>query len=159
MSALLRKTVTDLTRRKARALFSILTLALAVASISIFAVPELIDCSMQSEVQAEQLANLTVSTRPLPLSDAQLATLATLPNVEAVEARSGVQTRVYVGERRAPAMLIGVRNFARQKVDVVRVTSGAAPKPGEVLVDVQNANRGIYEGRTGDVARLVGPSG
>ena len=39
MSALLRKSVTDLTRRKARALFSILTLALAVASISVFAVP------------------------------------------------------------------------------------------------------------------------
>ncbi len=159
MSALLRKSVTDLTRRKARALFSILTLALAVASISIFAVPELIDRSMQSEVRAERLANLTVSTRPLPLSDAQLATLATLPNVEALEARSGVQTRVYVGERRAPAMLIGLRDFARQEVDVVRVTSGTAPGTGEVLVDVQNTNRGIYEGRTGDVARLVGPSG
>ncbi len=159
MSALLRKSVTDLTRRKARALFSIMTLALAVASVSIFAVPELIDRSMQSEVRAERLAHLTVSTRPLPLSVAQLASLEALPNVEAVEARSGVQTRVYVGERRAPAMLIGVRDFTRQKVDVVRVTSGTAPGPGEVLVDVQDANQGMYEGRTGDVARVVGPSG
>ena len=159
MSAQLRKSVTDLTRRKARALFSILTLALAVASISIFAVPGLIDRSMQSEVRAEQLAHLTVSTRPLPLSDAQLASLAALPNVEAAEARSGVQTRVYVGERRAPAVLIGVRDFARQEVDVVRVTSGAAPGRGEVLVDVQDANQGMYDGRTGDVARVVGPSG
>lgn len=159
MSALLRKSVTDLTRRKARALFSILTLALAVASISIFAVPELIDRSMQSEVRAERLAHLTVSTRPLPLSDAQLAELAALPNVEAVEARSEVQTRVYVGERRAAAVLIGIRDFARQSVDVVRVASGAAPARGEVLVDVQNANQGMYEGRTGDIARVVGPSG
>jgi putative ABC transport system permease protein len=159
VSALLRKSVTDLTRRKARALFSILTLALAVASISIFAVPELIDRSMQSEVRAERLANLTVSTRPLPLSDAQLASLAALPNVAGLEARSAVQTRVYVGERRAPAIVIGVRDFARQEVDVVRVTSGAAPGPGEVLVDVQNANQGMYDGRAGDVARLVGPSG
>jgi hypothetical protein len=159
MSALLRKSVTDLTRRKARALFSILTLALAVASVSTFAVPELIDRSMQSEVRAERLAHVTVSTRPLPLSDVQLASLAALPNVEAVEARSGVQTRLYVGERRAPALVIGVRDFARQAVDVVRVTSGVAPARGEVLVDVQNANQGMYDGRTGDVARVVGPSG
>jgi putative ABC transport system permease protein len=159
VSALLRKSVTDLTRRKARALFSVLTLSLAVASISIFAVPELIDRSMQSEVRAERLAHLTVSTRPLPLSGAQLASLAALPNVEALEARNGVETRVYVGERRAPAVVIGVRDFVRQAVDVVRVTSGAAPGRGEVLVDVQNANQGMYEGRTGDIARVVGPSG
>jgi putative ABC transport system permease protein len=159
VSALLRKSVTDLTRRRARALFSILTLALAVASISIFAVPELIDRTMQSEVRTERLAHLTVSPRPLPLSDAQLAALASLPNVEAVEARRRVQTRVYVGERRAPAVLIGVRDFDRQGVDVVRVTAGAAPGAGEVLVDVQNANQGMYDSRTGDVARVVGPSG
>jgi putative ABC transport system permease protein len=159
LSALLRKSVTDLTRRKARAVFSILTLALAVASISIFAVPGLIDRSMQSEARAERLAHLTVSARPLPLSAAQLASLAALPNVEAVDARNRVQTRVYVGERRAPAVLIGVRDFAHQAVDVVRVTSGAAPARGEVLVDVQDANQGMYEGRTGDVARVVGPSG
>jgi putative ABC transport system permease protein len=159
VSALLRKSVTDLTRRKARALFSVLTLALAVASISIFAVPELIDRSMQSEVQAERLANLSVPTRPLPLSDTQLASLAALPNVEAVEARSAVQTRIYVGERRAPAVVVGVRDFARQAVDVVRVTSGAAPARGEVLVDLQDANQGMYDGGTGDVARVVGPSG
>ena len=91
MSALLRKSVTDLTRRKARALFSILTLALAVASISIFAVPELIDRSMQSEVRAERLAHLTVSTRPLPLSDAQLA-----------DARGAPQRRGGRGPERGP---------------------------------------------------------
>jgi putative ABC transport system permease protein len=159
VSALLRKSVTDLTRRKARALFSILTLALAVASISIFAVPDLIDRSMQAEVRAELLPNLTVSTRPLPLSAAQLASLAALPNVEAVEARSAVETRVYAGERRAAAVVIGVRDFDRQAVDVVRVASGAAPARDEVLVDVQNANQGIYEGRAGDVARVVGPGG
>ena len=159
LSALLRKSVTDLTRRKARALFSILTLALAVASISIFAVPELIDRSMQQEARAERLAHLTVSTRPVPLSDARLASLAALPNVEALEARSGIGTRVYVGERRAPAVIIGVRDFARQAVDVVRVTSGAAPVRGEVLVDVQDANQGMYDGRAGEAARVVGPTG
>ena len=66
---------------------------------------------------------------------------------------------MYVGARRAPAVVIGVRDFAGQTVDIVRVTSGAAPARGEAVVDVQDANQGMYEGRTGDVARVVGPSG
>ena len=40
-SALLRKSITDLTRRKARTLFAVSTLALAVASVGILAVPTL----------------------------------------------------------------------------------------------------------------------
>jgi hypothetical protein len=38
-SASLRKSVTDLSRRRARTIFSVLTLAIAVASISFFAIP------------------------------------------------------------------------------------------------------------------------
>ncbi len=159
VSALLRKSVTDLTRRKARTLFSVSTLALAVSSIALLAVPSLIDRSMQAEVRAERLAHLTVTTRPLPLADAQLAALAALPNVEAVEARSRVDTRMYVGDRRARAVVIGVRDFPRQAVDVVQVTSGVPPARGEVLVDVQDANRGVYGGRAGDVVRILGASG
>ena len=100
-----------------------------------------------------------MATRPLPLYDRQLAALAALPNVEAVEARSELATRMYVGERRARAVVIGVRDFARQEVDVVHVASGAPPARGEVLVDVQDANQGVYDGRAGDVVRILGASG
>ncbi len=160
LSALLRKSITDLTRRKARTLFTVSTLALAVASIAILAVPALIDRSMQAEVRSERLAHVTLNTRPLPLSDAQLASLAALPNVEAVEARSEVETRIYVGERRAAARVIGVRDFSRQSVDVVRLASGALPeRANEVLVDVQDANQDIYGGRTGDSVHILGAGG
>ena len=64
-----------------------------------------------------------------------------------------------VGERRAPALVIGVRNFARQGVDVVRLASGAYPGPGEVLTEVQNANVGVYDARAGDIASVVGAGG
>ena len=40
VSASLRKSVTDLTRRRARTVFTVATLALAVASISFFADPD-----------------------------------------------------------------------------------------------------------------------
>ena len=159
VSASLRKSVTDLTRRRARTVFAVATLALAVASIAFFAIPTLIDRSMQEEVRAGRLADVTVRMRPLALTAADLAALAALPNVAAVEPRSSVDTRVLVGERRAPALVIGVRDFARQRVDVVRVESGTTPGPGEVLAEVQDANTGVYDGRAGDTVTVVGAGG
>src|SRR4249919_105786 len=75
-SALLRKSITDLTRRKARAAFAILTLAIAVASVGIFALPALSDRMMQREIAATRLADLSVDTQPLVLTAGQLADLA-----------------------------------------------------------------------------------
>jgi hypothetical protein len=158
VSATLRKSISDLTRRRARAVFTVATLALAVGSMSFFALPTLIDRAMQDEVRAGRLADVTLSLRPLELTDEQLAALAAIPNVQAVEPRSSVDARVLVGERRAPARLIGVHDFAHQGVDVVRVESGALPGPGEVLADVQDANVGVYDGRAGDALTLVGGS-
>ena len=159
MSAALRKSITDLSRRRARTLFTVATLALAVASIAFLAVPTLIDRTMQAEVRAGRLADVTVAMRPLKLTAAQLAALESLPNVAAVEPRSRVEMRVLVGERRAPARVIGVRDFARQRVDVVRVESGARPGRGEVLADVQDSNVGVYDGAAGDTLRVVGATG
>ena len=55
-SALLRKSITDLTRRKARAVFTVLTLALAVASVGIFAFPPLMERAMQTRGRGEPAA-------------------------------------------------------------------------------------------------------
>lgn len=102
LSALLRKSVTDLTRRRARTVFSVLTLAIAVASISFFAIPTLIDRAMQDEVRAGRLADVTMDMRPVELTGAQLVALAALPNVAAVEPRSSVDVRVLVGSGALP---------------------------------------------------------
>src|SRR4051794_27913243 len=99
-SALFRKSVTDLTRRKARTAFAVLTLAIAVASVGIFSLASLSDQMMQREIRASRLADVTVDTRPLQLSAGQLAALGALPNVRAVEARSFFATRGYLGGRR-----------------------------------------------------------
>ena len=89
LTASLRKSTTDLTRRRARTFLSVLTLALAVASISFFAIPTLIDRAMQQEVREGRLADLRLAMRPVELTDDQLGALAALPNVAAVEARAG----------------------------------------------------------------------
>jgi hypothetical protein len=158
-SAPLRKSFSDLTRRRARSVLSLLTLAMAVASISFLAIPTLIDRAMQDEVRAGRLADLRVNMQPVVLTGAQLAALAALPNVVAVEPHSSVDLRVFVGERRAPARVIGVRDFGHQSVDLVRLESGALPASGQVLADVQDANVGVYAGGAGATLDVIGRNG
>ncbi len=126
-SALAQKSITDLTRRRSRSFFVVLTLGLAVASIGIFAMPAVMDRSMAAEVEAGRLADLTVVTGPLELDASRLEQLRSLPNVRAVQTRSLYAGRVYVGERRAQAYVVGVPDFARQPVNVVHIVAGAAP--------------------------------
>ncbi len=159
VSALSRKSITDLSRRRSRAVFAIATLALAVASIGIFALPTLMDRAMQAEVEAGKLPDLTVFTSPLALDRPQLAMLASLPNVRAVEPRSSFGARIYIGSRRAPAVVVGVPDFAAQRADVVRVSSGAAPGANEVLTERQNANQGLLDVGAGDTVQVIAASG
>ena len=158
-SAVLRKSVTDLTRRRARTLFTVATLALAVASVGIFALPPLTDRAMQDEVAANRLADLTLGMRPLVLGRDDMAELARLPNVRAVEARNYFETRAYVGARRAKVLIVGVPDFARQRVGVVTLASGRAPGDGRALTDVQNARKDRYEGAAGDVLPVIASDG
>ena len=159
VSASVRKSITDLTHRPARTVLTVATLVLAVASISFLAIPTLIDDAMQQEVIDGRLADARVFMRPVVLTDGDLEELAAISNVSAVEPRSSVDVRVLVGERRAPARVIGVRDFAGQGADVVRVEVGAFPGSGELLTDVQNANVGVYDGRAGDPITVLGPAG
>ena len=62
-TAVLRKSVTDLTRRKARSVFALLTLAIAVASVGIVAAPSLLDRAMQQEVRSIELPAVTLCTK------------------------------------------------------------------------------------------------
>ena len=89
-SALLRKSITDLTRRRARTLFTVMTLALAVASVGIFALPPLMDRAMQARGGGQpargphRSGHEAAGARPLR----DLGALARIPNVAAVEPRS-----------------------------------------------------------------------
>jgi putative ABC transport system permease protein len=154
--AMLRKSVTDLSRRKARTFFTVLTLALAVASIGLFAIPSLLQQAMDREIASNRLADVTLTTKPVVLSPARLRRIEQLPNVRAVAATSLFSTRMYVGARRERAIVIGVRDFAGQRVDVIATASGAAPGPGELLSDTQNARKGKFDG---SVARIIAADG
>ena len=155
-SALVKKSVTDLTRRKARTVFTVLTLAIAVASVGIFAIPSLMNTAMQKEVQANRLPDLTLNLKPLALTQAQLAALRRLPNVAAADGRSYFQTRVWIGERRVKAAIVAAPSYRNQSVDVVSVVSGRPPSGLSVLSDVQNDKQGRFSGGEGSTIRIVG---
>ena len=159
LSAVVRKSVSDLTRRRARAVFAVAALALAVASVGLFALPTLMSRAMNREIAANKLADVTITVKPLPLTVAQLRALGRLPNVVAFDPRATFSTRVYIGTRRQQAFLIGKTSFARQTVDVVTVTAGSAPGPGAVLSDVQNAAYGDNVGGAGGSVRLIAANG
>lgn len=159
LTAAQRKSITDLTRRKARAAFTILTLAIAVASVGILAVPSLMEQTMDREIAATKLADLTVTMRPVALDDAVLRDVAAIPNVAAVQPKSIFSTRVYVGARRQKALIIGVPDVDGQTADVVSVTSGRAPRTGELLTDSQNAPKDKIDAGIGDRVRVVDAQG
>ena len=71
VTSLLRKSITDLSRRRSRTFFAAATLALAVAGIGLFATPALMNRAMSAEVTADRLPDLTISTRPLVLGRAR----------------------------------------------------------------------------------------
>jgi putative ABC transport system permease protein len=159
LSAVARKSISDLTRRRARAVFAVAALALAVASVGLFALPTLMSRAMNREIAANKLADVTITVKPLALTGAQLQALGRLPNVAAVDPRATFSTRVYVGARRQTTFLIGKTSFAQQTVDVVTVTGGSAPGPGAVLTDVQNAAYGRGVGGAGGSVRLIAANG
>jgi putative ABC transport system permease protein len=159
LSAVDRKSISDLTRRRGRTFFAIVALALAVASVGVFAVPALMSRAMNREIAANKLADLTVTVNPLPLTTAQIQALGNLPNVAAFEPRATFSTRVYIGARRQKAFVIGVMSFAHQTVNAVSVTSGSVPGPGGLLTDVENSAYGRGVGGAGRSVRLIAGNG
>ena len=156
LSAVSRKSVSDLTRRRGRSFFAVGALAIAVASLGLFALPTLMNRAMNREIAANKLADVTVTVKPLPLTAAQVQALGSLPNVAAFDPRSTFGTYIYKDGR---TFLIGQASFAHQSVDAVTVTTGSAPGAGAVLTDVQNAPSGHGVGGAGQSVRVRAANG
>jgi putative ABC transport system permease protein len=156
-STLTMKSWTDLKRRPARAILTALTISLAVASFGILALPSLMNQAMTTEVANARLYDVSVPVDDVVLSPAQMSGLAQLPNVVSVVSRTFLNTGAMIGGQRVATELWGVPNFAEQPLD--RVITASRPGPGQVLVDVQDVNSGIYSGSAGDTLRLQASDG
>ena len=149
----------DLSRRRARTVFTVATLALAVASISFFAIPTLID-----RVDAGGSARRKARGRDRD-DAAALAHGRAARGARGAPERGGDRARDPRQRARARGRAACAR--ARDRRPQLRTPGrrrrasrlGRLPGPGEVLTEVQNANVGVYDGRAGDIARVVGAGG
>lgn len=142
MSVLYRKSWQDISRRRARSLFTVATIAAAVASLAMFALPALMDRAMDSRIQADRLHDVRVRTEDIQLDDADIQALRGLPGVESLEVRTTFYTQARIGDRREDVVLVGVENFEAQQVNVVDLVQGTLPDAGEALSDAENGRSG-----------------
>jgi putative ABC transport system permease protein len=157
ISALTRKSWTDLSRRPARAILTTLTLALAVASFGILAIPTLTNRAMSSEVANARLYDLYIPIDDTVLSQDQLQALAKLPNVSALSVRTLFTTRTLIGTRRVATEIWGVPDFTNQPVD--QVITSVRPGANQMLVDVRDAMSGISAAKAGDTLHVQAADG
>ncbi len=152
MSVLYRKSLQDITRRRARSLFTIATIAAAVASLSMFALPTLMDRAMQSRISHDRLHDVRVRTLDIELTTADIEALRAIPGVAELELRTTYFTQLRLGERRDDALLVGVQDFEDQRVNVVELQSGEAPAGVAALSDAENGRSGRL--RTGETTTI-----
>jgi len=159
MNTLYVKSFKDLSRRKTRTVLTVLTIALGVMGISFFAISPLAERTVDEEIRAENLYDLRIQIDPLLLSDSQLSDLSVIDNIQHVEARTIYHTKMFMGERRNGAIVVGIRDINDQDLDRIIITSGSLPGVGELLTERSNTINGIYSGGEGDGIILMDSEG
>lgn len=151
ISAHSRRSLRELTRRKARSILTISTIAVAIAGIWLFAIPGNVDASLDQRVETDGMHTARLAPTAADLTDEQLGALRTVTNVEALDTRTLGVSQIRVGERTEGVILVGVEDFDRQHVNIVSVEEGTFPSAdGQLVTDYENARTGRYRGRVGD---------
>ena len=159
VSTIVKKSLRDLSRHRSRTLFTIATIALGVMGIGLLAIQPLADRGAAVEVEDQRLYNLQMTVSDVELNATDLAALKDIQNVGSVDASTVYFTKMYIGQRLNGAFLVGIRDFSDQKVDKVILSSGRVPGPNEVLTHWSNSRSGIYDGKAGNVFRVIDHSG
>jgi len=160
ISAHTRRSLRELTRRRARSLLTILTIAGAVAGIWLFSIPGNIDASMTARAEVDGLHTIRLAPEILDFTEQQLDDLRSTGNVAALDVRTLGRTEMRIGDRPQGVVLVGVDDFENQAVNIVSVTEGSLPsRPGQLVTDFENARTGRYSGGVGDTVSLKSRNG
>ncbi|UCH87884.1 MAG: FtsX-like permease family protein [Thermoplasmata archaeon] len=159
VAAILKKSWNDLKIRKSRTFFVLLTIALSVSGLSMFAVMPLMDQAMVDEIEKSNMYDLRLGFNNLELAETNLNDIENIDNVKSVEGKYVFFTRIYIGERRNDAIFVGVSDFNNQAVDIVSISSGREPGYFQVLTDSGNSRSNLYSGKAGDTVRAYNSTG
>lgn len=143
---LLSKSFRDLKQRKARSVFTILTIMLGVAALGMFGVMPLVDQAMQDEIRGSNMHDVILRFNDTSLDEDVLESINDLDNVRNSEAMFILHTKIYIGERRNIAWVVGVPDLRNMSVDKVTIEEGHAPKTenGELLTERGNIDTDLF---------------
>ena len=159
VSTRVQKSWKDLKKRKSRTILMIIVIALGVIGLSLFAVIPLIEQGIADEIDASNMYDVRTSVKNLELNDTNFKQLEELDNIKSVEGKYQVFTRIYIGERRNDALIVGIKDFNEQSVDIVTKDSGDIPDYREVVTDTGNSRNNLYNGKEGDKVRIYDYNG
>ncbi len=128
----MRRVLRELGRAPARILTAVFALALAVAAIGVFAVPDVSAASLREAAKADGLPSIVFHSTDTAAVDVT-SLVESVPGVERVE----IQAETVVSPTMAPEDLLEVigHDIESQEMDVLRLTDGRLPAAsGEVVV-------------------------
>ncbi len=158
-SAISRKSLGDLKKRKSRTIFTILTIALGVAALGMFGVVPLFDKAMNDDIQETNMWNVRANMPSTHLEDPQIRSIENIDNVENAEFKQIFFTKIYIGERRNDALFVGMEDLENIKVDKVEKEKGSFPGYMEVMTDSGNSRYDLYKGGIGDTLTVMDATG
>ncbi len=143
MNALFKKAYKDVTRRKLRALLTIVGIALGVLALTALSTASaLVRESFQYTDNTASLPDIQFTTAP---TSAQLAnTLQQQPNVKVVLAQSNLSTRWTFPNGHFPLSLVGIRHFDVLPFNTFQLLSGRFPQPGKHEVVLESSARAVF---------------
>ena len=155
-----RRSLRELTRRRGRSSLTVATIAVAIAGVWLFAIPDNVQTALEARVADDGMHTVRLSPNAADLTDDQLAALRDVDGVAALDIRTLGRTEIRIGGRTAGVILVGVRDFDDQTVNIVSLEDGALPvAAGEVVTDTENRRTGRYQGDVGDRVELRTHSG
>ncbi|WP_455392985.1 FtsX-like permease family protein [[Eubacterium] cellulosolvens] len=159
MSTRIKKSWKDLKKRKSRTTLMIIVIALGVIGLSLFGVIPLIEQGIAEEIETSNMYDIRANVNNLELAETNFTQLEEIDNVKSVEGKYQFFTRIYIGERRNDALIVGIKDFNEQTVDIITKDTGDVPGYLEVLTDTGNSRNKLYNGEEGDELKVYCSNG
>jgi putative ABC transport system permease protein len=158
ISALTRKSLADVTRRKGRTLLVVLGIMIGVTGLTAINVAAgTLGAAFQFSASQTARSNIAIDVKGIAPSLAP--ELTAVPNVRAVQIWSFYQTRWKVSATPGHVNIgvYGTDDLAHLRINSFQLTSGRYPGPGEIVMET--SDQGLQAIRLGDTVTLDTPNG
>lgn len=155
-SAITRKSLADVTRRRLRTLLVVLGIAIGVLGLTAINVAS--DAMRASIAYSDNKSAAPDITFSVQAVDPSLAsTLAAVPGVKTVQIDTVYSTRWHISTGHVNTYIVAYANFNAVKLNTFELTSGRLPGAGEIAME--SSDRGLQKFAVGDTVTIETPHG